>query len=77
VQPRYLALESGDHLVRLGVWLAEMAIAVNELAPAQPFDCVGSFKAFTLAAWARQICSFQNGRLGVKVTVIAAREVLI
>jgi hypothetical protein len=48
----YPALESGDHLVRLRVWLAEMAIAINEPVPAQPFDCVGGFKAFTLAAWA-------------------------
>jgi hypothetical protein len=73
---RYPTRDSGDHVVRPRVWLAETAIAINEPAPAQPFDCVGSFKAVTVAAWARQICSFRNGRPGVQVTAIQAREVV-
>jgi hypothetical protein len=49
-----------------------MAIAINEPAPAQ-LTC---FKAFTLAAWASQICSFRNGLSAVQITAITAPDVL-
>jgi hypothetical protein len=58
------------------MWLAEMARAIKDPTPAQPFDCVGSFKAFALGVWASEIRSFRNGLSGVQITAIAAPEVL-